>query len=388
MVQEIVIYLIGINFLPSLKYDCNSTFNAFKNYFFLFIAVVVLATALSFTLINSHDIFIIRNFIQLLILIKYFDYLLNRVNDIRKILYTCLIILSFPALIGILEYLNIFQLKSFLLNLYPSVSFFRDLGSLSEYRVNSIFKDFFTGTVYYSILVIFTFYIIQTLEHSKKAYNLLFLILLVNVVVIFFTGRTGIVLCMAGILGLLLNTSDFRQLFKNLIFITFTVGILIMFLNFLFINNDLTREYISHLYLLLDWEDQSKFASVSDMYLMNTNFKEYLLANPRLLFFPNHVYDLSYTDTNSIYTDNFYYQEIYRYGIYGIIALLIFSVRILKKANNNFIKIIILLLLLANYKGGNTFLMSNNIFLYAFIFSASEVLTNSIRNEENFILNT
>ncbi|MDO9181393.1 MAG: hypothetical protein Q7U04_03250, partial [Bacteriovorax sp.] len=117
----------------------------------------------------------------------------------------------------------------------------------------------------------------------------------------------------------------------------------------------------------------------------NQNFFEYLSQNPEKLFIPNHEYDLHETSASGLYTDGFYPQEIYRYGIYGLLAYLylvffLFKDFILKHKG---LVILVLSFVLLNYKGGNVFFMPKNIYLYAFVISSFLIIDQV--NEKEFL---
>ena len=189
-----------------------------------------------------------------------------------------------------------------------------------------------------------------------------------------FVARSSLVLIPFNLLLMtfVASRSSFLVSVKRLIALSILIipifGLIIYYLN---TTKYINVEWVSEGLNLMAMNAEDNGSSFTVMQDWNKNFFDYLSDHPELLFVPNHDYDLKVTTTPSLYTDGFYPQEIYRYGIYGLLAyayLVIFLLRELVK-NNRGLMVIIFSFVLLNYKGGNVFFMPKNIYLYAFLFA-------------------
>jgi len=358
-------------------------------YFVAFFVVCVFTSIIAFKPINNYDVFILRNCAQLICLLSV---LYSRFITIQKecdnesfhnFILQVFYLLSLPAVVVLLQRFDILHMRELVLWLYKPQFFFLDKQVFSEFRYTSIFKDFFTAGVYFIALTTGMFYFALNARLAKlqrmKVYILIFIIYLCQL----FVSRTSLLIIPLNVVLILLfaSSQNFLSSLKRLFFLLIIVvplflALLSVFTKANFIKGDWALEALG-----LFSGNRNALASSSSYLVMqewNEKFFGYVLENPSILFIPNHDYDLKEASSTGLYTDSFYAQEIYRYGIYGVLSYLYLVIFLLKKyfKKNKGLFIIVFSFVLLNYKGGNVFFMPKNIYLYAFIFSAFLVWDN------------
>jgi hypothetical protein len=123
-------------------------------------------------------------------------------------------------------------------------------------------------------------------------------------------------------------------------------------------------------------EDRAKSSSFAVMQRWYEAMASEAFAGRYSLFEPHHSYDLTERDAPGIYTDSFYGQELYRYGIYGALAYLAYLALMIRAAAraSRFALLLVGALAIMNFKGGDTFFMAKDIYLYAFILAVAPYL--------------
>lgn len=363
-----------------------STVKIFIVYMFLFFLTVVFTALVANKPINNYDIFILRNCAQLICLLSVLYLYISEISqkssttELKNIILKSFYILSLPALLVYLQRMNILEAREIVKLLYKPQFFFLEADVFSEFRYTSVFKDFFTAGVYFIILntSIYYFYLTADLKKTEKI-KLVLLMVFVYVSQLF-VSRSSLVLIPFNLLLVTLfgTRSSLLTSFKRLlVMVLVTTPIFILILNTLIDLNYVKSEWVSEgLNILVNQSEDNGSSSFQVMQQWNQNFFQYVLNHPEILFSPNHVYDLRETTPGSLYTDGFYPQEIYRYGIYGILSylyLVLFLFKDFVKVHRGLL-IIIFSFVLLNYKGGNVFFMPKNIYLYAFVIAAFRIM--------------
>jgi hypothetical protein len=375
---ELYVYLLLI--LNIKKLVPFNVVKIFWVYIALFSLAVVFTALLASKPINNYDLFIIRNAFQFtgLMSVLYFKILKIYQEDkehFNHFIFRCFCILSLPALIVILQRLNIFNMRAIVIALYKPQFFFLSADLFSDFRYTSVFKDFFTAGVYFIVLSTGLYYFYLNGQLSRNIKIKVFFILIFIYISQVFVARSSLVLIPFNLLLMtfVASKSSFLVSIKRLVsLLIITIPIFGLIIYYLNTNQYINVEWVSEGLNLMAMNSEDNGSSFTVMQDWNKNFFDYLSDHPELLFIPNHDYDLKVTTTPSLYTDGFYPQEIYRYGIYGLLAyayLVVFLLKELVKKNRG-LMVIIFSFVLLNYKGGNVFFMPKNVYLYAFLFAA------------------
>lgn len=386
---NIVEFYIYISFFLNIKkYSPNKTVFVFIVYMGLFFVTVVLTAILAGKPVNNHDIFILRNGTQLIFL---FYLLYSRLVEIKtlhsylelqNVLKKCFVILSIPALIVYLQRADLLNARSIVNVLYKPQFFFLAGDLFSGFRYTSVFKDFFTAAVYFSTLcaAMFYFYLKSTMVFKQKIVFLFFI--LFNYVAQVFVARTSLVLI--PFIFLIMTVYAAKASILTTVKRLSAAGVILvpiyfMGTSFLLNENLVKTEWILEGLNIFSSETAipgKDSGSYNVMRKWNEDFFNSIIENPRVLFVPHHEYDLTEVNNPGQYSDGFYPQEVYRYGIYGMLAyfyLVFFLLKNFAKFNRGLVVIVILFAFL-NYKGGNVFFMPKNIYLYAFVFAGLLIL--------------
>lgn len=352
----------------------------FMTYTILFFVSVLLTSVLAGEVLNNYDIFVLRNMAQLVMGLVLFYSILqhfrekNNEEEQYKTILWCFGILSLPALIVFLQSLNMFGMRSLVQLLYKPQFFFLKAEDFSGFRYTSVFKDFFTSAVYYVILSgsIFYFYLKAKAEPLRKLP--LLLMLLVNFAAQFFVSRTSLVgIPVMLILMLMFGPKESIFMKMRRIFITMILVLpLLGFLSYVLINTGAVNvSWAMEAFELFSGDSEMASTSFAVMNMWMMNFYNHLADNPELLLKPKHVYDLTESANPFLYSDSFYPQEIYRYGVYGILSYLFFVITMIRfsSGRSKGLMLLTIALVVLNYKGGNTFFMPRNIYMYAFVFA-------------------
>lgn len=373
--QEFAIYgLASIIFLFQRIIRLDEIIRCYITYLMLFIISVLISIVVTQTTINADDIFIIRMIIQSILLMIIFSYVFDKLKEgelqYKSIIYNSYFILTLPAVIGFIAVWDLFGLGSLITELYQPQFGYLDADFFIGFRTTSIFKDFYTASIYFTIICGYGIYIFYRVVESGRKKNVLLILVFLNYSVLFYTGRTGLVFVpvffvMLLFLDIKLTIVHLRR--EALRYMLLIVVVLSVYFLYLMPNSE-KFTWALEVFKLFDSNESETFTSVTDMSRMNNNFVDYFLYNPMNLFVPNHVYDVSYID-NTVYTDNYYFQEIYRYGIYGLVAIVSFSMSLLfkLKSKSNFLFLMVLILCILNFKGGNTFFAQKNIYIFSFL---------------------
>lgn len=366
-------------------------------YFISFFITVVFTAFLARVGINNHDVYMLRNIFQfyMAMLLFHTSFLTFHANNSREefesFLFRCLIILSIPALIVYLQRLNPLGFRELIISLYQPKFFFLDAASFSEFRYTSVFKDFFTEALYFTTVLglIFYFFLINKLGALWRGFTLVLLVFVYGAQ--FFVSRTSLMLMFPLMVGILFFASGLKPLHalkKAVVFLLITLPVVLIGMRFLLSGNLVNAEWALEGFNFLNSDDaspaSSNFSSFSAMNSLVENFYNYIIENPNILLFPSHEYNLTVTSAPFLYTDSFYGQEIYRYGIYGIFSYLGFVVLLLRALwkKNRMILTFVIFYIFLNYKGGNVFFMEKNIYIYAFAFAALSAYQKYILNEK------
>lgn len=379
LVEFYIYFLFALNVKKLIPV---STIRIIIVYTVLFFIAVVFTSLMASKPINNYDIFVIRNCAQLICLFSVMYVKIMEISceckkpEFTQFLINCLYILSLPALLIYFERVNFLNVREVVKVLYKPQFFFLGADMFSEFRYTSVFKDFFTAGVYFIILTssIYYFYLTASLKKNQR-YKIIFLLVAIYLSQLF-VSRSSLVLIPINLILMTLFATKAKLLTsvkRLLVIIAVITPILVVTVNSLVSLNYIRGEWVSEgLNILLSQSEETNSSSFAVMQNWNQNFFKYLADHPGMLFVPNHEYDLKESTPGGLYTDGFYPQEIYRYGIYGMLAYLYLVVFLLKDfiKKNRGLFILVITFVLLNYKGGNVFFMPKNIYLYAFIFAS------------------
>lgn len=374
-VQEFLIYILFILHIANFG-TIRSNYglgHAYSIYGILFLISIIIVSISSNSLPNSYDIYILRQIFQFSLLFYLFEFY-YRSHPLGKSEYHFfLLLITYPSIIGFLKIYGPTSVVNLLDTVYFSEFGYLDASNFDGNRTSSVFKSFFNASTYYVFAIICLVSLVFSSlreQHTLRVYPLFLCAIII--LSSFLTGRTAILF----------------GLFSMIIFIVlglFHSSTRIFSLSLLALGVSCGAYSLYHIasagidiswaleFVFLFTGDAEKFSSFADMGNMNIGFLKHLSdGNYRIFWQPNHTYDLSYVK-DSHYTDSFYLQEIYRYGVYGILAKLIFigtlfyfciKARVSQSAKI-FMMVWFSMFVILNYKGGSTFTMERNIYYYA-----------------------
>ncbi len=387
--SEFYLYIMFLINLKHYRVDVNA--RVILTYLVLFLLVCVLTSLQAGAFLNNHDFFILRNGFQFFMAILIFNYLLGtsvttgNVKAFERLMRRCLTILSLPALIVFLQRFNVFGFRELVIFLYKPQFFFLKADMFMEFRYTSVFKDFFTAAVYFTILTSSIYYLCVLKASSFKNKIFGIVLVLVNYSAQFFVARTSLLMIPVSLflMSILSGELSVFLVFKRILFFILLIAPVLGIVGLYTVESGGGNlEWIMGAFNLYSLDSQS-FQTDSSFTVMqdwNEGFLDSIFDNPLQLIVPHHTYNLTETANPGLYSDGFYPQEVYRYGIYGILAYL-FMIKNLIKNNfkkNKAVVVWTLIFVLLNYKGGNVFFMPKNIYMYGFVFAVSSVYLNVI----------
>lgn len=388
MVGELLAYILLIHLVNYKKIFTINIHKVYIKYFILYLVIMALSVLTSGSQLDNSNVNVARRIFQSIIYLLFFykiifhDLKLDQ-KDFKSFFFKCLFLLSIPIFITYLQIIDFAGFKLFTYDIYAPTYYSNpdaifkghNFTNLKINRVTSIFSDFFTSAVYSVVLSITFFYFLINIK-SGKIRRVLILLLLITFISQFFTSRTGL---------LFIPLSLILFSFHNIYYIRnkkIKKRAFINIVKFLFL-------FVIVIYILIDkysgqftWAlkflsiigigDFNEFASIQSSISNNNLFFYYLKNNLYILYSPMHDYFGGYGNKSRFgTTDSFYLQEIFRHGIYGIFIYIYFIIALLKKyGKSSFFFTVIIVLSIINYKGGNTFFMNKNIYIYSFLFVA------------------
>lgn len=388
--QEIFLYLASLFSLK--KFRKQSLVSPYLFYFFGFFVMLLITSMLAQSTLNNHDIYVLRNCAQSICALFLFDHWFRSIADryshleMPKILTMVITLCTLPCLLVFLQRVDLFGMRDIVLTLYKPQFHFLGEEQFSSYRYTSIFKDFFTFSCFAIVLAMTQLVMMLKMPIATKSRVYLFLLFLMTYLSQFYVARTSVILIPL-FCFMLFWFYPVEQIqggrSRKLLFFFLSIPILCVAVISLFyfnvINENWIREGISALTLTPNAD-----SSVQVMQEWNIGFFQYLRQNPSLLFIPKHSYDLTVTANPALYTDSFYAQEIYRYGIYGMILYFLFVIWLWRKAKrlDLSLALFVLMAVMVNYKGGNVFFMHKNAYLYPLFFSLVLLLNRTLHNSQ------
>ena len=134
---ELYVYLLLI--LNVKKLVPFNVVKIFWVYVFLFSVTVVFTAILASKPINNYDLFIIRNAVQLigLMSVLYFKVLKiyqEEKDYFKQFIFRCFCILSLPAVVVLLQRMNLFNMREIVIALYKPQFFFLSADLFSDFR--------------------------------------------------------------------------------------------------------------------------------------------------------------------------------------------------------------------------------------------------------------
>ncbi|WP_127714143.1 hypothetical protein [Halobacteriovorax sp. HLS] len=370
-------FYIYINFIINSKNIVrNRYFHILTIASFGFLFVCLFSSLLAGSVLNSHDIFMLRLMVQTAMVCSILNYRLTRVMEEGKdqfslLLYRLIVVGFIPAVVVILQKINIFGFRSIITRIYTPKFFFTSGDVFSSFRYTSIFKDFYTAAIYFILFSFLCFYYINKVDSSKKAKIHVLIILVITFVIQTMVARTSLLFIPVVLISafLLAKGKKLASKFRGILLFTFVLGPL----GYLGINLLLDAGLVNKSWVLvaLDiFSDKGSESSSSLTTLLewNEGFFKSLNQRPLILIRPKHEFKLNVLTSKS-YSDSFYVQEIYRYGIYGMILYFGYMSALAKKLYSDCREavVIIAVFIILNYKGGNVVFMPKVIYLFALI---------------------
>ncbi len=349
----------------------NRYFYITTSYAIGFFIVCLLTSLMAGTIVNAHDIYVLRLIVQSAFCFSLFSKKLNVIKDIEGFYYKSLFVVTAPAILVFLQKINILNIRSLVKTLYSPKFFFLGGSLFDSYRYTSIFKDFFTAGIYFIIAAFYIFYFILASDASKKKKRMAFVLLGILYVSQLYVSRTSLLFIPFTLfLTFFLSTgrSFFNKIKTGLLFSLIALPSMYFAIQ-IFISMGFVNEKWVMAGFDIFLSGQSESSSFDTLNEWNSRFFLNLLRDPTLLFLPKHTYNLSVLTDGHIYSDSFYVQEIYRYGIYGALTYLSYVLFLgkafLKEAKELFA--LLLVLIIINYKGGNVFFLPKTIYLLSFV---------------------
>jgi len=355
---------------------------------FVYALLFFLAAALSAWLadqeVGNYDLFVLRNILQVGLALLVFgdkaDALEHR-GRLDRAIFAALIVLCIPALIVYLQRLDLFSMRSLVSQLYKPQFFFLGERQFASYRYTSVFKDFFTAAVYFTLLSGFLFYFcLRTKLRAGYRYALVFMLAFVYTAQLF-VARTSLLvipflLAAIALAGVKMNAQMLlRRLLPTAVLAAIVAAIALpQLLGGGLVNSKWAMEGLA----VFSSDDRDAPSSFTVMQNWYEQMYEQAFEGRFSLLTPHHAYDLTERNDPGRYTDSFYGQELYRYGIYGAVAyfayLALLAIPALK--TNRTALILVIALAVMNYKGGNTFFMPKTLYLYALILALTPYIEN------------
>ena len=371
---EFYIYLSFI--INSRKIVKNKYFNILTVASFGFLFVCIFTSLIAGSVLNGHDIFMLRLMAQTAMVCSIFNYRLESIMKEDKsqfnLLFYRLITVGFvPTLIVILQKFNFFGFRSIMTRIYTPKYFFTQSDVFSSFRYTSIFKDFYTAGVYFILFSFFCFYFINKVESSKKVKFHVLGMLIVTFLMQTMVARTSLLFIpiVLALTFLIASGKKLAQKFRGILLFVFILGPL----GFLGINLLLDAGLVNKTWVLVALEifsdkGSDSSSSLTTLLEWNQGFFNNLSKNPQMLLKPIHNFNLNVLTSKS-YSDSFYVQEIYRYGLYGMILYLGYMLTLAKKLFRDCreVTVVLLLFFVLNYKGGNVVFMPKVIYLFSLI---------------------
>jgi len=358
-----------------------SAIRAHVVYFALFLAVALWTASFADQSLNNYDVYILRNVLQVVLCI----YLLgDKLRDIAegphldRTLFRIILVLCIPALIVYMQRLDLFSMRSLITTLYKPQFFFLDEKSFASFRYTSVFKDFFTAAVYFTMLASFMFYFtLRTTLSSMHRFALTALLVMVYGAQLF-VARSSLVAIpiLIGATALYAARLNVHYVMGRLAPTALVVVAAGFFgTQYLFETGLANSKWVKEAFAFVDDSTKSKSDSATVMQQWNKSFYRQIEKRD-LLWQPHHAYDLNESKNPGLYTDSFYGQEVYRFGIYGLVAYGVLVAFMLAASwrGNRYVFLLVLALGVLNIKGGNTFFMPKVIYLYALILAVTPLL--------------
>lgn len=377
--DEILFVSISFLFILIILFYKKANFASYLLPYFIYSILFLLVGLISILLSFSYfDIGFFssqfKNILITLVLGIFFSIALEGKKITIKEILVILFILTIPSILGFFQFFDIFNFKNIIKNYY-AFNLNATYENYLTFRVNSVFTEFYTATIYYFIVTSFLvwFYFKVKLDFIQKILIIIFIIS--NLLIQIITARTGLVFSIFFTLVILfLNIKYIRYFFIKVILF---LAVCILCLNLFFNINDIESKALLRTFEFFSNDNISSTEHLSEM---NRNFIIYLSDNIKILFFPiGHVQNPS-----NFYTDSYYFQEIMRYGIYGLFSISIFYFLLFYKFRKNFFAIFTtLLLIVANYKGGNVFFMEKVSYVFVLLLILSRYINKEIYNENN-----
>jgi len=335
-------------------------------FYFSFMSVLILILIVIYGSIDN-DVYILRTLAQgsifLLLLELYFNPNDKKIFDRYVLFLFC--ILSIPALITLMQGSNVLGIKDITYELYKPNVLDKEL-LYDGFRFPSVFKDYFTSSVYFLAVSISAYYYYLVSEtKSKKLFYLV--VFFLTFVAQLYSGRTGLIFTPIAIvmISFLVVFSEQIGIRKDSIF-TFLGIMLSVLISGFFAVLFLGLLEIEHIMWAFEFflNDELESASTEDLKNSTSYFYQTLAFSDLIEPYRNS----EVFNHNNNYTDSFYAQEIMRHGIYGIIIYIFFSIyAIWKNKKNIFIISWVILFGILNYKGGNVFFLNKAMFPIFFI---------------------
>lgn len=389
-------FYIYISFIINSKHIIkNKFFNILTIASFGFLFVCIFTSLIAGSVLNGHDIFMLRLMAQTAMGCSIFNYRLENIMKEDKtqfnLLFYRLIVVGFiPTLVVIFQKLNFFGFRSIMNRLYTPKFFFTQGDVFSSFRYTSIFKDFYTAGVYFILFSFFCFYFINKVESTKKAKIHVLGMLVFTFLMQTMVARTSLLFIPVVLMltFLIARGKKLAQKFRGILLFVFVIGpIAFLGINILLSAGLVNKSWVLVALEIFSDKGSDSSSSLTTLLEWNEGFFKSLQHNPQLLLKPMHEFKFNVLTSKS-YSDSFYVQEIYRYGLYGMLLYLGYMFALAKNLYKDCREVVVILMLffVLNYKGGNVVFMPKVIYLFSLILVIlpfSEKLYNSNSIGEN-----
>ncbi|MBB6091261.1 hypothetical protein HNQ60_000107 [Povalibacter uvarum] len=348
--------------------------NAHIAYAALFAGAAALTAFLAEQSVNNYDVFMFRNILQALCCVWLLGGRLRSIESAaaETIVFRTILVLSVPALVVYLQAFDLFSMRSLVVSLYKPQFFFLGALDFAGFRYTSVFKDFFTAAVYFTLLsaFVFHFFLRTQLGMAHRACLLILLVMIYGAQL--FVARTSLIMTpmMLAAIALFAAPRGTGVVLKRLMPAGAVAGVLaVIALGWLMSSGLVNASWAKEGLIVFSPDRADQSSSLSVMQSWHEQMFRQAFGGEFSLLAPRHAYLLTEVSDPGVYTDSFYGQELYRYGIYGAIAYIAYVLLMLRASLpvSRMVAIVVIALVIMNYKGGNTFFMPKTLYMYALI---------------------
>lgn len=309
--------------------------------------------------------------------------LINTPKKLRKTITRACLLLFTPAIISTIQFLDIFNLKEPITDIYKTVFLMESRELRLDYRVASVFQDPYTSGIFLGWSTLFCLYII--IKSKSSAPILIITGCIISYISLFYTLRTAILMVPAGIALMMLSalSLDRKVIARSLPYFGIALFGASFLVSTLILNNASSFAWAMEAFSFLT----GKSSEIQSFYYTELGNKQtllFILKNPSTIFLPLHpditVEDFRSGESIGLFLDSFYFSGLIRYGAYVIIIYFITMFFLIKngvKTKNHFIIILPILSAIISWKGGNGLLLTKVVIPLGFMIAMSMVIASA-----------